>query len=225
MPATLKGVPPAEAAKYLKTGFCDEWFHDLDDNVCVNLAFDDTPGEWYSGQTWCYTSVGCNLPSAIKVDEMAVHAKIKFCGAGDATLSSMSVSDIINYKLFHDLDFGLTIKLSYPVEHVFKWSDFKNKTLEAFCNYTNTTDRKKRMPLEEKMPRNLALEDKVLKPIMTKVRKSAGGVVVPEPDDNTVFGVITPFAIYEVTATAASLGEAHAHPESETEVTCLCGAC
>lgn len=204
------------AAQYVHAGFCTEYFTQMHGNACVNVAFDMTPGYWYSGQTWCYTSVGCTLPSAVAVDPIKTHAKVKFCGGDDVKLSSYSVASLVNFTKWNDLDMGITLKFAYPVEHTFSWDSFKNETLLSAC--AGFKDRA-RMPVKETRPRNLDLEEK-LKPIMAKVRDGAQGLVVP---GSPSFGVITGTAVYEVTATAASLGDTHPHPNAESAVDLICG--
>jgi len=206
------------AAQYLHAGFCTEFFEQLSDNSCVNVAFDMTPGQWYSGQTWCFTSVGCSLPTAVAVDPIKTHAKVKFCGGDDHKLSSMTVASLVTFTDNLDLDLGITLKFAYPVEHTFSWDSFKNETLLTAC--AGFKDRA-RMPLKEKepRPRNLALEEK-LKPFMAKMKDGVQGMVVP---GSPSFGVITGTAVYEVTATAASLGDTHPHPSAESAVDLICG--
>merc|ERR1719330_1164053 len=51
-PSTAKGVPFNLAKKILDQGFCKEFFQKMEMSDCVNVAFDNTPGKWYSGQTW-----------------------------------------------------------------------------------------------------------------------------------------------------------------------------
>jgi len=219
-PGLLKGPISKElAAKFLHTGFCTEFFETLNDNPCVNVAFDNTPGQWYSGQTWCYTSMGC--PSASEVAfTYKMHAKVKFCSASES-LSSLTVSQLVSYKHEHDLDFGLTVKFAYPVEHGIEWATFKAETLDATC--ADLKSKPALMPLKEKRVRNPALEEK-LKTVMTRAGKFAKGLVLTTPGDNSKFGVITYTAIYEVTATLPSLVD-HAHPEQESKLECLCGGC
>lgn len=218
--ATQKGLTLQLATRYLKSGFCDEFFQKLDDDACVNLVHGNKAGMWYSGKTWCWVDGRCSIASEVAYNA-EVHAKVKFCGSDDAMLGQLLPSDLVNYAKTHDLDLGLCSKMAYPVEGGIKWDDFKEKVMDEFCG--RFKDEPELMPVGAKGPRMLSMEGK-LQELLAKADTHAKAVILVNKGGKPPFGVVTGQSVMEVRAQEASLVDRN-HPATQSSMYCICGSC
>jgi len=219
MPGTSKGLELTVAEKYLKTGFCTEFFMRLADNECVNVVHNLEKGHWWSEKSWCWVAEGCPLASEIS-PSVNTHAKVKFCDDTDLTLAHFSMEGLIEYAKTEDMDFGLTVKLAFGVSHQLKWGSFKATYLSAHCGvYT----KKKGTQLKGKA--QMALEADLQSILKDHQAGSTPKHALALVDTGIPpFGVITATAIWEVYAEDPAVVD-HDHANTESIVVCLCGDC
>eukprot|EP00747_Dinoflagellata_sp_TGD_P035528 gnl/TRDRNA2_/TRDRNA2_137925_c0_seq2.p1 gnl/TRDRNA2_/TRDRNA2_137925_c0~~gnl/TRDRNA2_/TRDRNA2_137925_c0_seq2.p1 ORF type:complete len:542 (+),score=60.64 gnl/TRDRNA2_/TRDRNA2_137925_c0_seq2:65-1690(+) len=111
---TANPLPHELAEEYSIHGreICTNFFHQLDNNFCVNVNRGDNKGQW------CYVSPRCGqLHGGAPVsNDRFIEFSWKICTQGqDVTLSTMSPRQLANMAEQLDVDLGLLHKMSYPV--------------------------------------------------------------------------------------------------------------
>jgi len=222
-PAIQKGVPKEAAPKYLEQSFCKDFFQKLDDNECVNMVHDNTQNMWYSGKTWCWVPKGCPMVSEEAYD-YRVHAKVKFCSPGDLALGHFLPSELEAYSQDHDLDIGLLSKFAYPVEHSFRWNDFKGKVMDKFCHtLKDSKESESMLATVNGTEVSASAVEQTLKAKLIGMREMAQAAILVN-DGLPPFGVITLKSVWEIWGTEPTKVDP-SHPVTESKMYCLCGDC
>jgi len=117
--ATKGGLSIMRAMLHMRVEFCDNFFHRINDTICVNKDLGDGPDP----QQWCYVSSSCSSASPV---EGGGGVRTKMCEQGrDKRLRDMSPEDLHGYAKAGDFEMGLLVKQAYPREPNIKWDAAK----------------------------------------------------------------------------------------------------
>jgi hypothetical protein len=199
----------------LQKGFCDDFFHKLEEDACVNVAFDDTPGTWFASKTWCYTAPDCPQASAL-ANPISVHAKVKICEHGDKMFGHYT--PLYLQTLAHDehKDLGLLVKMAYPVDHRQSWDAFKANTMPSFCAVIVSNHLNKKTAKSKKSDMEV---NQQVATVLDAIKKSTmHAMVFTNMGHDESFGVVSIHMVWEIT-TNEEVGD---EPNSESHMTPLC---
>lgn len=186
--------------QFVQDIFCQKFFRQLNDNVCVNVANDNVPGQWYSG-TWCYVSGDC--ASAAPTNGTGP-LKVKQCTQGvDKTLRDMTLDELRAFSREQDMDIAMLVKFAYPMERYASWTYVRELGNDTFVAIAKSRG-------------DLTAVD-ALRSKVQAIRDTNMTVVLDSHNHNPPFGVIKGAASYEV-----QHNDMHdpGHPSSVSQLVC-----
>jgi len=195
--ALRTGMLPWLAKLMYSVEFCYNFFMRIDDNPCVNMVFDNAPGEWWNSQ-WCYVAKECAIATPLNSSNILA---AKICEPGkDKLMRDSTPWQLREMAREHDLSIGAVMKFAYPIETQAKWP-----TVEALFRNTSEVA--------------LAQVNASAAARLRYLQSTGAGFVLDSEKGRAPFGVIKGGKTYLVTKDEVNRHENH--PWTHTNFECL----